>query len=167
MAIIVEDGGGLAGAETYCSVSYATAHHGARAQGDAWDAVDDKEAALRLAAEFIEQTYRGAWQGQRSTSKQALDWPRMNVPWPDSPKRLREYNVIPSEVMKACAELALRTASGALLADLGRETVSETVDVISVTYKAGGARQTRFASVDGWLRSLLKGGGSMISLVRA
>ena len=59
-------------------------------------------------------------------------------------------------------------ASGDLLADLGRETLSETVDVISVTYAEGKSRQTQYAAVSGYLRSfLIGGGGGFIPMERA
>ena len=168
MALIVEDGPGKVNAEAYCDAAFATAHHIARAKGDDWDAVDDKEAALRRATDYIEQTYRGRWSGMRWTNEQALDWPRVDVAWPDSPQGYRPYNVIPVELKRACAELALRTAAGDLLADLGRETLSEKVDVIEVTYAEGGSRQTQFAAVDRLLRSLMKGGGGFsIPMVRS
>lgn len=159
MALIVEDGTGKADAEAYCSVSDATSHHGKRGNADAWDAIEDKEAALRNATDYITAIYRSQWAGMRATADQALDWPRMDVPWDDSPIGVRPSNTIPTELKQACAELALRSASAPLLADLGRETLSERVDVISVTYAEGKTRQTHYALVNGLLRSMLVGGG--------
>lgn len=168
MALVVEDGTGLSNAEAYCSVANATTYHNARGNADAWDAIEDKEAALRLATDYLTQKYRGKWQGKRTTSAQALDWPRTGVKWTDSPAGYYADNALPMELVNACAELALRTAAGPLLADLGRETLSETVDVISVTYAEGRSRQTAYAAVDGWLTSLLgAGSGSCFPVVRA
>lgn len=166
-AIVVENGTGLSTADSYMSITEATNYHNNRGNADGWDNIDDKDAALRLATDYIEQTYRGRWGGRRYKFDQALDWPRVDVPWKDSPRDYRPYDVIPAELKNACAELALRTYSGALKSDLGRETIEETVDVITVKYAQGTARQTEYAIVDGWLKSLLKGAGSMISLVRS
>lgn len=166
MALVLEDGTGLANAESFASVAEATAFFSGRGKADAWDAVEDKEAALRNASDYIQFTYAGRWSGKRLSANQALDWPRVGVYDADS----RSYvasNVVPRRVKNACIELALRAAAGELVNDLGRETVSESVDVISVTYAQGGKRQTTYASVDAWLAPLLGGGGSSIAVVRA
>lgn len=165
MTLIVETGAGLANAESYASVAFATAFHGARGKADAWDAVEDKEAALRNATDYMTQQYSCRWAGTRFSEAQALDWPRYDVPWSDQALGVRPQNVIPSELMSACAELALKSASAALLTDLGRETLSEKVDVISVTYAQGASRQTKYPTVEGWIRPLLKA-GSGIPIVR-
>lgn len=167
MALITEDGTGKADAESYCSVADATAFFAKRNKSDDWGAVTDQEASLRAATDYVEQTYRGRWLGTRKTSTQALDWPRYNVDWPDSPAEIRPDGVIPQELKNAVAELALKADAGELTSDLGRETLSETVDVISVTYAPGGARQTHYASVNGWIRSLLRSGGGQTRLVRS
>ena len=168
MALIIEDGTGKADAESYCSAADATAHHNGRGKADAWDAVDDKEAALRNATDYITAIYRSRWAGIRATAVQALDWPRSDVPWEDSPLGVRPSNTIPLELKQACAELALKANDTPLLTDLGRETLSERVDVIAVTYAEGKSRQTQYALVDGLLRSLLiGGGGGFIPMERA
>jgi hypothetical protein len=56
--------------------------------------------------------------------------------------------------------MALRTKDGPLVSDLGRETRSEMVDVISVTYAEGGSRQTEYAAVDMTVASLLRTGSN-------
>jgi hypothetical protein len=167
MTIVVESGAGLSNAECYASVAEATAFHAGRGNGDAWDAVDDKEAALRKATDYLTQRYRGQWAGLRRLSTQALDWPRVNVPWRDNLWGWRPIDVVPAELKYASAELALKSTSADLLADLGRKTLSETVDVISVTYADGGSRQTEYATVHGWLKSLLAYGDSHVELSRA
>lgn len=160
MSMIVEDGTGLPDAESYCSAAEAAAYFSKRGRADDWDAVDDKEAALRNATDYLEKTHRGRWLGRRSTAAQALDWPRTDVPWDDSPLGVRPDNALPSELKYAVAELAIRAASASLLEDLGRETASESVGPISVTYREGGARQQTFPAATSWLRSLVRDGGS-------
>lgn len=169
MALVVEDGTGKANAESYVSVAEVTAYFAGRgSRADDWDAIEDQEAAIRGAMSYLLQVYSGQWAGLRSTDAQALDWPRINVPWRDSPAGTRPDNVIPSELKAACAELALRTADGDLLADTERETLSERVDVISVTYAQGRSQQTQYPAVHGLLRSLLTaGGGAMVEVERA
>ena len=167
-ALIVEDGTGKEGADSYCSVRDASLFHSARGSGDAWDAVKDQSANLRKATDYITQTYRENWIGARGSVGQGLDWPRMNAPWPGRNSGFRPDNTIPNELKYATAELALRVESGDLLRDIGRETLSESVGEVSVTYQPGTNRQTRYASVDGWLAGLITFGGSgMIPISRA
>lgn len=170
MALITEDGTGRADAESYCTVVFADAHHAARGV-TSWDALDTaaKEQRLRLATEYMVQAYRLQWAGWRSTAAQALDWPRAYVPRRD----VGDYyasNIVPAEVQRACAELAVRvTAGGRLLADQGREVLEQTVGPITTKYAQGTGQATRYAAVDALLGPLLLGerGGAAMRLVRA
>jgi len=166
MTPIVEDGSGLANAECYASVDEASAYFEARGKADACGEVDDQEAALRLATDYLTQIYHGQWAGQRATTTQALDWPRAGVPFHDSPNGLYPQDKIPVEIKRASYELAIRTVDGDLLTDTTRATLSETVDVISVTYASGQSQQTQFTMVHAIVRPLLFGGGGMISVER-
>jgi hypothetical protein len=164
MTLIVETGSQVAGAESYCSVAAADAYHSGRRTAATWSALltAAKEAALRDATDYLDRTYGGRWRGNRVASTQALLWPRAEVMWDDAIFGYRSSTVIPPELVVAAAELALRAASSALLADLGRETLSESVDVISVTYASGSGRQMKFDLVDRMLRPLLNGDGLQI-----
>ena len=68
MALITEDGTGLADAESYCAVTEADAWHAAHGNPSAWTQADEpaKETALRLATQFIDATSPGRWRS---------DWP--------------------------------------------------------------------------------------------
>jgi hypothetical protein len=163
MTLIVEDGTKVANAESYCSVAQADSYHAGRSTADAWDAIDAdvRERCLREATDYLTQQYSGRWAGLRANDDQALDWPRDNVPLQDSLQGYRPNNTIPVELVRACAELAIRVSSTPLLTDQGRETQSETVDSISVTYVAGSGRQTKYPTIDGWLRPLLSSGSGI------
>jgi hypothetical protein len=170
MALIVEDGTGKSTAEAYCSTAQADTYHAVRTAGESWTDLDTdvKERALREATDYLTQTYTGRWGGVRSTDAQALDWPRLSVPWEDSQTGYRPDNTIPSELVKASAELAFRASTSPLVVDLGRETASERVDVISVTYVQGADRQAQYEVVEMWLKPLLVGGGeNSIMVARA
>ncbi len=84
MSIIVEDGTGLATAESYISVADASTYFTARGN-TTWDALDEgeataaREAALRLATDYMTAVYRDRWEGVRYTEGQALCWPRSGV----------------------------------------------------------------------------------------
>ena len=170
MPLTTEDGTGLAGAESLCSVATADAYHAARGTA-AWAALttDAKEQALRRATDHMQQTYRLLWSGERRYLAQALDWPREWVPRPD----YDDYypaDVVPTEVQRACAELAYRgRAGGELLADQSREVIEQTVGPITTKYAQGASQARRYAAVDALLAPFLKApkGGAVMRLVRA
>lgn len=98
--MIVEDGTGVAGANAYISVSYATAYHAER--GNAWaGTTTEMEQAIVRASDYLDQM---PWGGTRLTTTQGLQWPRVTWGYPDAIKR-------------ACAEYALRARSAALESD--------------------------------------------------
>lgn len=167
MTLIVEDGTNVPNAESYASVAQADAHHAGRSSA-AWLDLDTdvKERCLRESTDYITQRYSGRWGGMRSLWDQALDWPRYNVPLVDSLNGYRPNDAVPPELVKACAELAYKTNTTPLTTDTGRETLSETVDAISVTYAQGASRQTQYPAVEGWLKPLLVAPSS-IKITRA
>jgi hypothetical protein len=165
MTIIVEDGTGLADAESYISVGDANTYHAARGNTD-WAALSDadKESALRRATDYMLQAYRSRWSGQRATSTQALDWPRYGVivDWFEL-----SSDVVPVAVERACAELALRASSADLAADLERGIKRQKVDVIETEYDTASPQQKRYRAVDNLLAPYLMGGGAFVRVTRA
>lgn len=133
MPFVVETGSGSATANSYASVADADAYVALR-QITGWDNLQDhhKEAALVKATDYIEATYRDAWQGYRVSSTQALSWPRSGVVVDTFPIAA---NVVPSAVLNACIEMALRSADGTvLIEDQGQLVIREKVDVIETEY---------------------------------
>lgn len=168
MALIVETGSNVVGAESYLSVSDADTYHANRGNA-AWAALTttETEQALRKATDYM-QTYRKRWKGYRSYATQPLDWPRRTILIDDSVlNSWIPYDSIPTEIKNACAELALRAAAGELAPDLERAVASETVGPISTTYVQGAPQYTQYRAIDMMLRPLLKNGGNGVSLVRA
>lgn len=144
MALIVETGDGVPGAESYLSVADADAYLAARGYAE-WDAVavDAKEAALRRATDHMEAVYGRWWLSGRSTGGQGLSWPR--VGWAG----------VPAAVRTACAALALRALSGPLLPDRGPAVKEEAVGPLRVVYQDGAEQGRRFEAVDRTLAPLL------------
>jgi hypothetical protein len=171
--LIVETGSGLSNSESYASVAEADLYHSNRGNTD-WDSVDNKEAALRKATDFLTQTYSLKWVGIRKSPTQALDWPRVlatrknaQLDW-DRGYIYYDTTTVPGEVKSACCELALRAASNDLLQDLDRETLSETVyGAVAVTYRPGSSRQINYEAIERILAPLLEGGRYGVSLTRA
>lgn len=172
MALIVEDGTGLATAESYISVINASTYHTNRGNA-AWAALASdavREQALRKATEFMTQTYRLRWSGYRKTTTQALDWPRYEAPRPDSGSMALSYyasDAVPAEVANACAELALRASAAALLADQTTPKTETTVGPITVRYADGARQSKRYPAVDALLAPLLAYGAASARVARA
>ncbi len=173
MALIVEDGSMVAGAESYATTAQADTYF-SNIGTTPWAALTtaEKEQALRRSTNYMKQTFRSRWNGYRKTATQALDWPRTECPRPDelygeSTEAWIEDTVVPVEVREACIELAYRAASGNLLEDLGRAVASESVSgAVAVSYVNGGSRQTTYEAVNRLLAPLLKASGG-IPMARA
>lgn len=169
MTLIVENGDIVAGSESYESVSGADLYHSNRGNS-AWAALttQQKEIALRKATDYLTQNYRNKWEGFRVSPYQSLDWPRYYTTTNDTGGlSLIEPNVIPVEIRNACCELALRSVNEDLNPDIGRETISESIGSISVTYSQGSRQNKQFKSVEMMLMPFLKNGGSRVGIVRA
>lgn len=175
MALTVETGSGSASSESYASVADVDVYQSNRGV-TLWATLStaEKEQALRRATTYMEQVYRLRWKGLRTSIPQALSWPRYLAERVDvgyyAPAGYYETNVVPSEVVAACCELAFKAAFGDLSPDIGRVTKREKVDVIEVEYESGRAPFVRFRAVDNLLAPLLKGdasGSSFVQLSRA
>lgn len=132
MALIVEDNTGLANAESYLSVvdfkSYCD-KWGYSYAGNTDTVIEQK---LRLATAYIDTIFR--YKGIRFVSTQMLEFPRSSlIDWSGY-----EVANVPARVIKACAELAYKSFSESLYADLDRggRIASESVGPISVSYAA-------------------------------
>jgi hypothetical protein len=159
---------GGATAEAYCTIAMADSYHSARGNV-AWAALTEaqKEIALRLGADYLQSVYRTRWAGERATDAQALDWPRYNAPKPDGQGYYWYTNTeLPIEIIRANAELALKSVSGALIEDLAQEIASESVGPISTSYVQGASRQVKYAAVERLIAPLLCHGGH-VKMVRA
>jgi len=160
--MIVETGSGSTTANSYSTVVDATDYFTQRNQADAWDAIEDKDAALIMATDYMGQMYRLRWAGIRRTEGQALDWPRYNVPRVDGPgfsegPSYYPTDQVPEEVKRACRELALRTKDGPLVSDLERAVQSETIGPLTTTYFDADSRNKRYSAVDAILSPLMAG----------
>lgn len=160
MALIVEDGTIVTGAESYATVAFADAYFASRGVA-AWAAIAStelKEIALRKATDYMTAVYRDMWAGSRVNEVQELDWPRENV-YRDR-YVLVLNTVVPVEVQRACCEFALRTTTGDLITDQVASVLREKVGPIEVEYAGGQSTQVSFAYVNNMLAPYLNGGGA-------
>lgn len=134
MAFVVETGAGLSNANSLASVSAADTYVADRGIAG-WTALSTpiKQQSLVNATDYLEATYRSAYKGNRVSETQSLSWPRYNVivdgfNFP--------ANVVPTLVINACIEMAIRASLGeTLLADQGQRVRREKIDVIEVEYQ--------------------------------
>ena len=162
MALVIEDGTGISGAEAYIAVVDADAYFSARGN-TAWAALDTtaKGAALRNGCDFLESNYR--WRGERATTTQTLSWPRMYVTVDGVDVA---SDSVPQAIQRANAELAVRASAAPLASDEGAQVVSEQVGPIAVTYAAGARQNPRYAAVDSLVVAYTMGRGAA-AVVRA
>jgi hypothetical protein len=166
MALVTEDGTGLANAESYISVADATTRHSAFGNA-AWAALASdtvREQYLRQATAYMVQAYRERWTGYRLTETQALDWPRFDVCVDGYPVATDE---VPADVANACADLALKAASDTLAPDLERAVVRKKIGPLETEYSPHSPQAKRYRAIDMALAPYLKGSSAMAMLVRA
>jgi len=171
MALIVEDGTGLSTAESYISEADATTYHAAYGASATWAAAtaDQREAALRVATRYLDLHYAGRWRGTRTNEDQALAWPRSGVYDDDSIEV--DDDVIPANLERACAEVALRVLTGDDLLGVITETGDVTSESVTVgpiseskTYAGTKSHAYQYPMIESMVAGLI---GSGISLTRA
>lgn len=156
MALTPEDGTGLPNADSYISVADADAYHAARGNA-AWAAftTERKEQLLRQATDYM-AVYSSAWQGQRVSSTQALDWPRYGVYANGFPVA---SDIVPVPVQNACALLGLKAnASGGLTPDSKQAVKRKKVGPLEIEYQDYSTATKRYGGIDSLLNPYLGAG---------
>lgn len=170
MALIIEDGSVVSGAESYATVADADAYHANRGNS-AWTGTDAiKEAALRKAAIYLDGEYRKRWKGYRVyPTLQPMEWPRTGVCVVDEMGAQYGYcgagflanTTIPQRLKDAQCELALRALGGELAPDTQGKVKRETVDVLTTEWFEGSDPSvTTYRIVEQLLSDLLRPKGS-------
>jgi hypothetical protein len=157
MAFVVETGAGLSNSNSYASIAAADDYVAERGIAN-WTALSSsvKQQALIKATDYLEATYRDAWKGDRVTQTQALSWPRISV-YVD--RFLLDANIVPTPVVKACIEMAVRSAAGeVLIVDQGQRVKREKVDVIEIEYQDFSDPAQRYPFVNRMLTPYIKSG---------
>lgn len=173
MALIVEDGTGLANSNSYVDEAQARAY--AEARGIELPADDAELGAMLISAMDYLEAQRARYQGTKTyPGVQALQWPRTGVILDCS--YVLPDNVIPVELKSAQMQLALEVFAGNTLmpSSDGRVVKREKVDVIEREFMTGqdlgtgGLPSPSFPIVDGLLAPLFAacGGGFGLRTVR-
>ena len=158
MALVVEDGTIVDGANTYASQADVDAYHAAMGN-KAWAGTGRGAAILRGMA-YLENL---RWNGRKKTREQPLSWPRIGMY--DSDGYSIPQDEVPSEVVTALCEAALveLQEQGSLRTPIknGGQVTSLKVDgVFAETYQPG-VGDTIYRSVLGKLRGLVAGHGTI------
>lgn len=167
MSIVVEDGTGKTDANSFASVGYADTYFGDR-QIDAWTSLTSpvKEAALIKATDYITVWFSSQFKGVQKTEEQALPFPRIQTGLPTE---------MPTQLLKATCEYALRAASAPLNADVATDATGQLVQKVvervgpiedETTYHMPGelsfvGKRRPIPAADGLMKFLLRntGGG--------
>jgi hypothetical protein len=167
MTLIVEDGTNVANAEAYATVSYCDTYWSTRPTSSlsavwAVSTTANKESAIRIATQYLDNKYR--WLGTRQYENQNLQWPRTGV---YSDRDVEQIALVPQNVKKAVAELAVRTLSNDLWPDLDKSNYvkREQIGPISVEYLLSAPTQSLFPVVNNMLRDLALS-NSTVTLIR-
>jgi hypothetical protein len=148
MAIVVEDGTGVAGANSYVTEAEYVAWLGERGLNDNVHTISEH---IYKAMDYLEaQNFIGV----KANKNQALQWPRHSV-WVDNyPVDATE---IPKQLKLAQFELMLAEHNGdSLLSPVERQTVQETVGAISVTYASNQPNRRTLPAVTLALKKLIQ-----------
>ena len=127
---IVEDGTGLSTANSLMSVADADQILENYDDPSSWSSATDavKENSLRQATRYLNYDY--IWEGYKTVSDQALQWPRVQTY--DEDGLLIASDEIPQRVLEACSHLALQHVDGDTLIDdqQNESQVKKTKDVV-------------------------------------
>lgn len=133
MALIVEDGSGVDGAESLATVAAADTYHALRGNA-AWTLLTEpkKEQLLRNAFDFMLGAYG----------------PRWSTAYPFGVAVVGVANAVPARITQACALLALYANSGPLAPELKPQKIRSKTDVLESEWAVTTATTRRFPDVD-------------------
>lgn len=156
MALIVEDGSGVSGANAYISrADFLTYHAERNNTAAAALSVALIDAAILYATEYLDSKYQ--WRGDIVSDSQFLGFPTEG----GYDDQGREIIGLPEKVVKACAEVAYIHTQTPLTATLGPRVVSqEVVGAIKQTYADVNSNEgNRYPFIDRLLKGLYVSGG--------
>jgi len=149
MALVIEDGTGRLDSTSYITVAEYNSFLNARYIGRSAISDAQAEAYILRATDYFETLN---FQGLKDDEYQAMQWPRVGVL---IDKFSIDDNVIPVEVKNAIYEIAYAYEQGYGITDpVPRETISESVGSLSVTYKSSSADRTLTPAVTNALAKL-------------
>ena len=150
MALIIEDGTQKTNSTSYVTVAEYDAFLDARYTGRASISTAQAEAYILRAMDYFESRQ---FVGKKATDTQALQWPRSRV---DIDGYAVDADEIPKQVKDSIYELAYGFEQGYGISNpVSRETLTEKVGSVSVTYKGSSADRTLTPAATHAMRKLL------------
>lgn len=161
--MIVEDGSGVANADSYVSLDDAISYCTLRGLTFAASPSALGEAALIRGSTAIDARYTASYPGYRKAGRdQGLQWPRAAAY--DVGGWLVRDDQIPIEIQYATIEAAVREFAdpNSMMPDLERGGQIESIRAgsVGITYSATASARTTFSLIDGLLINILSGIGS-------
>ena len=164
MSLTIEDGTGVAGANSYVTADEFRAYADARGLAASFSSDDTTLEPYLIDAVDIIESYRARFQGVKTDSDNPLQFPRSGV-FIDGTEI--DDDVIPQELTNAQCQYALESLNGnslmpnRLVADSGA-VVEETVGPITVKYdKTAQRSKPVFSKAEAWLAPLFRRMGAV------
>lgn len=159
MALVIEDGSLVAGANSFVTVAEVRAF--AEVRASTLPVADgDVEAACIRAMDYI-NAFRDKFKGIKVAASQALQWPRVGA-------SVDGFELAQTEIPGVLKDAQCQLAVDAAALDLqpsgdGREVIREKVDVLETEYRpgAGGNPQPALTKARAMLEPLLRSGGGL------
>ena len=151
----VEDGTGLADADSYVTLDYADNYFYSRGNAE-WEDIDyeEKERLLVVATDYIDSVF--VWKGKRKSRTQSLRFPRVNVYDYEG----EEIEGIPNALMQSVCDIAMSAHGGTELfgvSEKGGDVISENIGgMLSFTY-AQKTKESKYVSVFESVNARLRG----------
>lgn len=168
MALTVETGSIVSGADAYVSTADADAYF-SNLNNTTWAALStaNKEAAIRAATSFIDATY--IFRSEIYNAEQPLLWPRVSFYGPSG--KYYPPNSVPQVLKDATCELAYEySQNGAFLpiADRGNSIKRVKAGSVEVEYTDGASTQKTFAYVGRLMNDIVMSaaGAGNLGLIR-
>lgn len=157
MALVVEDGSVVAGAEAYDTIANVLTY--ASNIGDATFAAlatGPQEEAARRATRYMEAKWRMKWKGNKTVDTQVLSWPRYNVL--DEDGFVVDSDIVPQGVKEAFAEACILAGDSSvdLEPDVAKLTKLVKAGSVEVEYFPGADPHTVRTKVWGKIAYLLE-----------
>jgi hypothetical protein len=160
VALVVEDGTIVSGANSFATLAYANAYLSARGVTKFADADQgDQETALVRACDYLRDEVLFIYRGQRVAYNQPLPWPRQGASIYRGPSI--PNNVIPQGLIDAQCELCFKALTADLQPDIehGGGISSERIGPISTSYFEHANPRILITAIMGLIQPLLLGVG--------
>lgn len=154
VTLIVEDGTGVVGANTYNSLTEIRQY--AEERGIILPTDDTELSILAIQATDYLETFREKYQGLKTNLSQDLQWPRSGVTLDGE---TLDENLLPALLKKAHCQATAEAVEADLQANPSASVKKEKVDVLEVEYADSAISSTGFTKVESLLNPLFRVSG--------